>query len=148
MGIPQRSFTTRAMMAGTYYEHRILDAIDRAMRKDHQVLIPELRLRVNYDGDKNGTIHEVKTHAVNKAFSVSRTYWMQSQVEMFAYPTNDLVIDAYGLEPEDYQDFFREIDHRRITEHPVSFDARWVRDIYLPRLRVLARAMEEGRFPP
>lgn len=147
LGVGQNDYCSRAMMAGTYYEHRILDAVDKSIRKDHQVKIPELRLRVNYDGDKSGTIHEVKTHSADKPFRVSRAYWMQAQVEMFAYPTNDLIIDAYGLTDDDYRDFFRDIDAARLTVHPVAFDAAWVREVYLPRLRVLAAALRERRFP-
>ena len=46
LGIRENHISTMPMRAGTAYEHRILDAYKQPMRKDHQILIPELRLRV------------------------------------------------------------------------------------------------------
>lgn len=56
LGYQTREIHSEAIAAGTAWEHKILDAVDPAIRKDHQVLIEKYRLRINYDGDKDGTI--------------------------------------------------------------------------------------------
>ena len=61
LGLDSSHFCSTAMNAGTYYEHAILEHIG-AERMDHQILLPEYRLRVNLDGDGPGKIHEVKTY--------------------------------------------------------------------------------------
>lgn len=73
------------MMAGTAYEHKVLDAIG-VSRKDRQIRKFTLRLRVNLDGETRMKISEVKTWLGEKedSFSVSKSYWEQCQVEMYA----------------------------------------------------------------
>lgn len=80
---------------------------------DRQIKKRSLRLRVNLDGETPERIEEVKTHAA-PVFHLSRAYWMQAQVEMFA-ANKPLEIVAYRLEPEDYGNFYRPIDPERIT---------------------------------
>lgn len=143
LGVATNHVSTTAMLAGTYYEHPILDALG-IKRRDRQIKIRRLRLRVNLDGEDN-IIHEVKTYAKN-TFRVSRNYWMQAQVEMFA-ARKGLVINAYRLTSEEYRNFFLPIDTHRLSEHPVSYDAEWIEREYLPRLRILARALRRGVFP-
>lgn len=82
LGIRQDHYTNAAMQAGTAYEHKILDALGVKTR-DRQIKVYALRLRVNYDGDDAQTVTEVKTYS-KAPFKVSRAYWMQCQVEMFA----------------------------------------------------------------
>lgn len=151
LGLQNRHYTNSAMNAGTYYEHAILDFIG-APRKDFQIRIPELCLRVNYDGDGPGMIAEVKTHRADRTFKVSRAYWQQVQVQSWAKLREEgytprAVIYAYGLTEEDYRNFFREIDPGRLTEHPVAFDAVWIEEEYLPRLRYLAKTLKRGAWP-
>jgi hypothetical protein len=81
LGIDTSHFTSVAMNAGTYYEGAVLDYI-KAPRRDHQILIPELCLRVNLDGDGPRQIYEVKTHGAAKEFKVSKAYWQQVQEQM------------------------------------------------------------------
>ena len=50
LGIDTSHYTSVAMNAGTYYEHGVLDVIG-SPRKDHQIIIPEYKLRINLDGD-------------------------------------------------------------------------------------------------
>lgn len=83
---------------------------------DRQIKKRSLRLRVNLDGETPERIEEVKTHAA-PVFHLSRAYWMQAQVEMFA-ANKPLEIVAYRLEPEDYGNFYRPIDPERITPAP------------------------------
>ena len=132
------------MLAGSADEHRILAAIG-VHQMDRQIKKRGLRLRVNLDGETPARIEEVKTHAA-PVFHLSRAYWMQAQVEMFA-ANKPLEIVAYRLEPEDYENFYRPIDPARITRHPVLRDEAWLQEQYLPRLRYLAWCLKRGRFP-
>lgn len=81
------------------------------MEKDKQIIID--RLRVNLDGNTNTCIYEVKTHKINKEFKVSKQYWRQAQVEMYASNIHKLYIVAYGLTENDYINYFNEIDKKR-----------------------------------
>ena len=143
LGIVTGGITTTAMLAGTYYEHRILDALG-VKKRDRQIKLRRLRLRVNLDGE-DSIIHEVKTHK-SETFRVSRAYWQQAQVEMFA-ARKRLVINAYRFTDAEYRNFFLPIDKERLTEHPIDYDATWVREQYLPRLKILARCLRKGVFP-
>lgn len=150
LGLNNERYTTVAMNAGTYFEHAILDAIG-APRKDHQILLPELRLRVNLDGDDHGRIYEVKTHKSDKVFKVTKSYWQQVQVQAFAKLSEELVpprieIVSYGLTEEDYRNFFNDIVPGRIRRHPVAYDPAFIAQ-YLRRLEYLAKCLEEGRWP-
>lgn len=147
MGLTTNDFSNIAMKAGTHYEHAILKAIPGNVRTDHQIIIPELKLRVNYDGDKNGIIYEVKTFNENKVFKVSKAYWRQAQVEMFAMGSRELYIVAYPLGEREYRNFFLEIDKQKIQYHKIEYDAKFINDEYLPKLRILADCLQRGRFP-
>ena len=150
LGLNNSHFSTPAMNAGTYYEHAILDAIG-APRKDHQILLPELLLRVNLDGDGPARIWEVKTHKADKPFKVTKGYWQQVQVQTFAKLTEEKEapeskIVSYALTEEDYKNFFNDIDRERLREHPVAYDPAFVGD-YLVRLRYLRDCLQRGVFP-
>lgn len=150
LGLDSSRFTTRAMNAGTYYEHAILDHIG-VPRKDHQIVIPHMKLRVNLDGDGPGRIWEVKTHKDDKPFKVSRAYWQQVQVQMCAkslvekvIPTAEIV--AYGLTDADYRNFFNDIDPARLRKYPIEYDPEFVIQ-YSLKLEVLRDCLERGVFP-
>ena len=144
LGISRDHFTTTAMRAGTYYEHRILEHIG-VDKMDRQIRIRRLRLRVNLDGETSDTVKEVKTYGGNE-FKVSRPYWQQAQVEMFA-TGKKLDIVAYHLTEDDYRNFFNPIDPGRVSEHPVEYDPAWVQEKYLPRLKYLALCLRKGAWP-
>lgn len=150
LGLNNDHIVTKAMNAGTYYEHAILEHIG-AERKDHQIIIPLLRLRVNLDGDGPGKLHEIKTHRADKPFHVSKGYWQQVQVEMFAKREEEGItpiaeIVSYGLTENDYKYFFNEIDPDRVKHHPISYDPDFI-SRYLNRLEYLLGRMMEGVFP-
>nr|DAL40403.1 MAG TPA_asm: Exonuclease [Caudoviricetes sp.] len=145
LGITHNSFTTPAMAAGTAYEHRILDALG-IRKKDRQIKIRRLRLRVNLDGEDKYTVHEVKTHSADKPFTVSRAYWMQCQVEMFA-TGKKCVIDAYALLPEDYENYYNPIDPNRLEHFPVEYDKNWIESKYLPELEYFADCLKKKIIP-
>lgn len=157
LGHSQRDVHTEAMAAGTAWEHKILDAVNPAIRKDHQIVIEKYRLRVNYDGDLDGTIYEVKTHNFLKEPSfidretgevnTKHPVWKQCQVEMYAMKTKKLYIVAYGLIAEEYKDYSLPVDDKRIDFHRVEYDKQWTHNEYLPRLKELCRALRKGRIP-
>ena len=150
LGINTSHFTSVAMNAGTYYEHAILDVIG-SPRKDHQIIIPEYRLRINLDGDGIGRIDEVKTYKYERGFKVSKGYWQQSQVQMFGKKWEDgkmpeHKIWAYGLLPEDYTNFFNPIDRERLKDYPTVYDSGFI-EKYLIRVKYLVSCLERGVMP-
>ena len=110
--------------AGNTFEHSILQTWCPGITMDRQILIPELRLRVNLDGNLSDTIVEVKTYQINKKFEVTDGYYYQAQLQMLAWklepmmqliqcqgspgvvpknpPLKKHVILAYGLYPDEY----------------------------------------------
>lgn len=150
LGINTHHFTNVSMNAGTYYEHAILEVIGTP-RKDHQIIIPEYRLRINLDGDGVGTIDEVKTYKYEKGFKVTKGYWQQLQVQMFGKLMTEKVIPiakiwAYGLLPEDYKNFFNAIDKERLKDYPIEYDSEFIEE-FLVRIRYLVSCLERGVFP-
>lgn len=148
LGITEGNFNNQYTAAGSAYEHRILDHLGIKGR-DRQIRMKKwngqsIRLRVNLDGEDD-IIHEVKTHK-SETFKVTKAYWMQAQVEMFA-SHKKLVIDSYRLLDADYDNFFNPIDPRRLGRHPVEYDPLWVQNEYMPRLIYLTKCLKEGRFP-
>lgn len=150
LGLNTDRYTSKAMNAGTYYEHAILDVIG-SPRKDHQIIIPEYRLRINLDGDGFGRIDEVKTYNYEKGFKVTKGYWQQAQVQMYGKLKTEKVIPetriwAYGLLEEDYKNFFNPIDKERLKEHPIEYDNKFI-DGYLHRVIYLKDCLEKGVMP-
>ena len=150
LGINTNNFTNVAMNAGTYYEHAILDAIGVA-RKDHQIIIPEYKLRINLDGDDVGRIDEVKSYKYEKGFKVTKGYWQQLQLQMFAKMWEegnqpDAKIWAYGLLPNDYKNFFNPIDRDRLKDYPIEMDAVFI-EMCLFRVAYLKKCLEKGVMP-
>jgi len=144
LGLLENNFTNTAMQTGTAYEHKILDHICVHWR-DRQIKRYFLRLRVNLDGETSDMVSEVKTHGGEK-FKVSKAYWQQCQVEMFAAKKQCRIV-AYRLLPEDYINWFNPIDDTRVTYHPIDYDPVWIKEKYLPRLKHLAWCLRKGRWP-
>lgn len=144
--------------AGNKYEHPILRAISEKMILDRQIRVEKLLLRVNYDGDFDGTIYEVKTHTSEKDYEVTKPHWRQSQVETFAYkemqgelelpPFKRLYIVSYGLYPDEYYKEYDniEIDFSRINFHEIKYDKYFIKYEYIPCLKEKARALRKGKF--
>ena len=151
LGINKDHFETIAMQTGTHFEHKILDAISPVIEKDAQIIIPELGLRVNYDGiGPNGHIFEVKTH--RNPFKVTKAYWRQAQIEILAYnleykttiPKLDIV--SYQVTEDDYTNFFNEIDKSRIGLWPIEFDEDFCQD-FIEKVKVLHDCIKRGVDP-
>lgn len=160
VGERENSFTGNIWTrAGNLFEHSILEAVDPEVTMDGQIIHERYLLRVNYDGYNNGMIYEVKTHKANKLYSVPEDHWQQVQVEMFCYqemhqrwflpPFQGLIIASYALNPDEYYLQPNEVvvDPERIQYHPVKYNKAFIRGEYLPRLKVLARALRKGKFP-
>ena len=150
LGINTGHYTNVAMNAGTYYEHAILDVIG-VPRKDHQIIIPEYKLRINLDGDGIGRIDEVKTYNYEKGFKVSKDYWQQVQVQMFGKLWEEKTVPeakiwAYGLLSEDYKNFFNPIDRERLKDYPIEIDNLFI-ERYGHRILYLKDCLEKGVMP-
>ena len=147
VGINTDHFENKYTRAGTEYEHRILESLGIPMEFDKQVIIEDLRLRVNLDGNTNDCIYECKTCKADKPFSMPKKYLNQVQVQMYATGIHRAEIVVYPLTEEDYKNFFRPIDPMRIQRHSVAYDERWIEETYLPRLRILADSLKRGVLP-
>lgn len=160
--------------AGNKYEHPIMEALGlKEHEMDLTLYVPKYRLRVNYDGIKltnDGLITEIKTFRGDKEFpydeSVKNGYWQQCQVEMYCYLNavqNDMlppmlptmavdsrgkpymIIVGYPLDAEEYfSDKAPEVDVNRLEVHTVYYDKKWIKSVYLPKLKKLARQLKRG----
>lgn len=149
LGINRDHFDNKYTMAGTNWEHRILDSLHLPnLEKDKQIVIEDLRLRVNLDGNTPVRIKEVKTYQWEKGWKKTpQKYIDQVQVQMFASEIGGADIVAYGLQPEDYNNYLRDLDPSRLREIPVGYDIRWIESVYLPKLRILADCLKRGVWP-
>jgi hypothetical protein len=147
LGINRDHFDNKFTLAGTHYEHRILESLGIPMEMDKQIILEDLKLRVNLDGNTEDTIYECKTYRLEKGFVMPRKYIQQVNVQMFASGLKSGKIVAYGLAEGDYDNFFHEIDPERRSIHTVEYDERWINDVFLPKLKYLAECLKEGRFP-
>lgn len=143
----ERKFNNKYTLAGTYYEHAILMAIDPRMMMDAQITKPELGLRVNYDGILGDTIYEVKTHQGSKEFKVTKAYWRQAQVEMFAADTTKLYVVSYPLQDKNYDNYFIPINKGSLRFTMVDYDQEWIYGEYLPKLKYMTECIKQGKYP-
>ena len=147
IGINRDHFDNKYTSAGTHYEHRILESLEIPMELDKQIIIEDLRLRVNLDGNDTDTIYECKTYKHEKGFKLPRKYINQVQAQMFASGLRKAKIIVYGLKEEDYDNYFHPIDPSRRDEIVITYDEKWIKEVYLPKLTYLAECLKEGRFP-
>ena len=145
LGLNKNNLSNEAIKAGNNYEHKILDSLNiDNLKKDNQIIIN--RLRVNLDGNTDKCIYEVKTHKQEKEFKVSKQYWRQAQVEMYASKIHKLFIVAYALNENDYNNYFNDIDKSRLQLLPIEYDENFINE-YLIKLNILTRCLERGEFP-
>ena len=103
-------YVTSAMKTGTMLEHSILKTWDEDVHWDGQILYPELRLRINYDGWSDGIIYEVKCHRAGNSWSWD-TYRGQCITQAWVYskkaeelelpPFKEIHILEYAFDPEE-----------------------------------------------
>lgn len=147
IGINRDHFDNKYTSAGTHYEHKILESLGIPMEMDKQIILEDLRLRVNLDGNTEDCIYECKTYKHEKGFKMPRKYIQQVQVQMFASGLRKAQIIVYGLVEADYDNYFHDIDPERRDAVIITYDERWIYEVYLPKLRYLAECLKEGRFP-
>ena len=146
LGLNKNSFSNEATKAGNNYEHKILDSLEiDGLEKDKQIIID--RLRANLDGNTDTCIYEVKTHNIEKDFKVSKQYWRQAQVEMYASGIHRLYIVACGLKENDYNNYFNEINKERLQLIEVKYDEDFIENEYLPKLEYLTQCLKQGKYP-
>ena len=149
LGINRDHFDNEFTKAGTNWEHRILDNLHLPnLEKDKQIIIEDLRLRVNLDGNTPVCIKEVKTYQWEKGWKKTpQKYIDQVNVQMFASGIGNADIVTYGLQPEDYKNYLRQFDPNRLRQIPVGYDIHWIESVYLPKLRILADCLKRGVWP-
>lgn len=148
LGLNNQNIQNQFLLAGTHKEHQILNSLQiPLMELDRQILIPELRLRVNLDGNTNDCIYECKTYAAYKGFKVPLKYKRQVWVQMFAAKIRHAEIVSYALLEEDYKNFFLPIDAERVGREDIPYNESFINNDYLPKLKYLAQCLEEGIFP-
>jgi hypothetical protein len=146
LNLNKNNYTNVSMMAGTWYEHKILDSLNiKNLKKDKQV--KRGRLRVNLDGNTKDTIYEVKTYKHENGFKALRTYEMQVQVQMYATGIKNAYIVSYGLVESDYKNYFNKIDKSRLSMHKIEYEKGFIEQVYLPRLKYLEKCLKKGIFP-
>ena len=146
LGIIQNNFENKYTMAGTNYEHKILDSLNiEKLEKDKQIIIG--RLRVNLDGNTDNKIYEVKTYNYEKGFNLSKDYIQQVIVQMYATGIKEAEIVAYGLLENDYNNYLHNIDNERVSFHKIEYNEDFIKNIYLPRLNYLTKCLELGSMP-
>lgn len=149
LGINRDHFENEFTKAGTNWEHRILDSLGLPnLEKDKQIIIEDLRLRVNLDGNTPVRIKEVKTYQWEKGWKKTPPKYIdQVQVQMFASGIYGADIVTYGLQPLDYKNYLRDLDRERLREIPVGYDIHWIESVYLPKLEILADCLKRGVWP-
>lgn len=152
LGLAQNTYHSIAMDTGNIMEHAIIDEVARQtgyrIRKGRRPLYsPLLRLRVNYDGLCSQCVVEIKT-AKRMFETVPKNYWQQCQVLMYRTRRERCELWAYEVTEDDYAaPYFARIDPARLRRFTIAYDPAWIQNDYLPRLRVLARALRRREFP-
>lgn len=147
IGINTDHFDNVYTLAGTHYERKILESLCLPMEFDKQIILEDLRLRVNLDGNTEDCIYECKTFKNEKGFKMPKKYIQQVNVQMFASGIKSGKIIAYGLEEKDYENFFRPIESGRRHEFPIEYDEEWINKTFLPKLMILCDCLKKGVFP-
>lgn len=148
LGIDKSNFQNQYLLAGTHKEHQILNYLQVPLLElDKQILIPELKLRVNLDGNTSECIYECKTYSATKEFKVPPKYKRQVWVQTYAAKIERACVVAYGLLEEDYKNFFLPIDKERLSIKDIPYNAKFIDEEYLPRIKYLAECLEKGVFP-
>ena len=147
LGMRRNNLKNKFVDAGNGYERRILESLGIPMEFDKQIILEDLLLRVNLDGNTNDCIYECKTFKAEKGFKLPPRYINQVQVQMFASGIHQAEVVAYGLEEEDYNNFFRQIDPNRLQRFHINYDPAWINTKYLPKLKVLVDCLKRGVLP-
>lgn len=152
LGVKENNFTNIYLLTGTSKEHQIADWYAKKYNKklvlDRRVKVRKYKLVVNLDAETKRSIIEIKTFKIDKKkWEIPKKYIEQVQVQMFATKKRKAKIIAYGLLEEDYNNFFLPIDETRIIKTPIYYNAQWINNEYLPRLKYLCWCLKKKKTP-
>lgn len=159
-GLAERNnFVTSAMLTGTALEHSILKTYDPEIEWDGQIIYEPLRLRINYDGWKNGQIFEVKCHRSHSNFTIDK-YLGQLIVQGWVYetmceelglpPFQGICVLEYAFDPQEESTIYESeviekgeipLDRNRIRCIPVKYKSKQFHGVR-SRLRPLAKQLK------
>lgn len=148
LGIANEKYDNKYTLAGTNYEHKIIDALNISMiEKDNQFI--KDRIRVNLDANTKEKIYEIKTYNFEKGFDIKnhKDYIYQVQVQMYVSKIHKAEIDAYGLLENDYINFFNDIDLKRLSKYEIKYDEEWLKEEYIPKINYLTECLIKQKFP-
>lgn len=145
----RRTFESDAMMTGNALEHRILDSLGYDMVHDEQKIIN--RLRINLDARCGDTIFECKTYRrkTQRYQKPPKKHIRQVYVQMMGFGAKKAYIVAYGLNENEYRNWYLPIDKERISLFEIKRDKEYEEFIkaYTPRLVFLEICLETGEYP-
>lgn len=148
LGFATERYDNKYTLAGTNYEHKIIDALNIPLiEKDNQFI--KDRIRVNLDGNTKEKIYEIKTYGFEKGFDIEKhkDYIYQVQVQMYVSKIHKAEIDAYGLLENDYINFFNDIDLERLSKYEIEYNEEWLKEEYIPKINYLTECLIKQKFP-
>lgn len=148
LGIANEKYDNKYTLAGTNYEHKIIDALNIPMiEKDNQFI--KDRIRVNLDANTKEKIYEIKTYNFEKGFDIKKhkDYIYQVQVQMYVSKIHKAEIDAYGLLENDYINFFNDIDLKRLSKYEIEYNEEWLKREYIAKVNYLTECLIKQKFP-
>lgn len=148
LGIANEKYDNKYTLAGTNYEHKIIDALNIPMiEKDNQFI--KDRIRVNLDANTKEKIYEIKTYNFEKGFDIKnhKDYIYQVQVQMYVSKIHKAEIDAYGLLENDYINFFNDIDLKRLSKYEIEYNEEWLKKEYMAKVNYLTECLIKQKFP-
>lgn len=148
LGISSNHFNNKYTLAGTNFEHKIIEALDiENIEMDKQII--KGRLRVNLDANTEDCIYEIKTYQYNKGFDIDehKDYINQVMVQMYGSGIRKSYIVAYGLLETEYDNYLVKIDKDRLNKFPIEYNKEWIRNEYLPKFKYLEECLIKGKFP-
>lgn len=148
LGFSNEHIDNKYTLAGTNYEHKIIDALNIPLiEKDNQFI--KDRVRVNLDGNTKEKIYEIKTYGFEKGFDIEKhkDYIYQVQVQMYVSKIHKAEIDAYGLLENDYINFFNDIDLERLSKYEIEYNEEWLKEEYIPKINYLTECLTKQKFP-
>jgi hypothetical protein len=148
LGFATERYDNKYTLAGTNYEHKIIDALNIPLiEKDNQFI--KDRVRVNLDGNTKEKIYEIKTYGFEKGFDIEKhkDYIYQVQVQMYVSKIHKAEIDAYGLLENDYINFFNDIDLERLSKYEIEYNEEWLKEEYIPKINYLTECLIKQKFP-
>lgn len=148
LGIAQERLDNKYTLAGTNYEHKIIDALNIPMiEKDNQFI--KDRIRINLDANTEEKIYEIKTYGYEKGFLLEKhkDYVNQVLVQMYVSKIHKAEIVAYGLLENDYINYFNDIDPNRLSIFEIEYNENWLNEEYIPKINYLTNCLIKEKFP-